>query len=72
VDGVEIDLPEFQGEPEDIAIKKCEQAVREVDGPVIVEDTCLCFNALGGLPGPYVKWFLQTLKPEGLPKLLGQ
>lgn len=23
-------------------------------GPVLVEDTCLCFNALNGLPGPYV------------------
>jgi hypothetical protein len=21
---------------------------------VLVEDTCLCFNALGELPGPYV------------------
>ncbi|KAK6484442.1 inosine triphosphate pyrophosphatase-like [Huso huso] len=41
-----------------------------VDGPVLVEDTCLCFNALGGLPGPYIKWFLDKLKPEGLYKLL--
>lgn len=22
---------------------------------VMVEDTCLCFNALKGLPGPYIK-----------------
>ncbi|XP_069718470.1 inosine triphosphate pyrophosphatase isoform X2 [Phaenicophaeus curvirostris] len=42
----------------------------DVQGPVIVEDTCLCFNALGGLPGPYIKWFLEKLKPEGLYKLL--
>uniref|UniRef100_A0A8V0YFL3 XTP/dITP diphosphatase n=1 Tax=Gallus gallus TaxID=9031 RepID=A0A8V0YFL3_CHICK len=41
-----------------------------IRGPVIVEDTCLCFNALGGLPGPYIKWFLEKLKPEGLYKLL--
>lgn len=26
----------------------------EVNGPVLVEDTALCFNALGGLPGPYM------------------
>ncbi len=26
----------------------------QVQGPVLVEDTCLCFNALGGLPGPYM------------------
>ena len=23
-------------------------------GPVLVEDTCLCFNALKELPGPYM------------------
>ncbi|XP_074174385.1 inosine triphosphate pyrophosphatase isoform X3 [Rhinolophus sinicus] len=43
---------------------------RSVQGPVLVEDTCLCFNALGGLPGPYIKWFLEKLKPEGLHQLL--
>ena len=26
----------------------------QVNGPVLVEDTCLCFEALQGLPGPYV------------------
>ena len=35
-----------------------------------MEDTCLCFNALGGMPGPYIKWFLSALGPEGLPRLL--
>lgn len=49
---------------------KCKEAAKIVKGPVIVEDTCLCFNALGGLPGPYVKWFLEKLGPEGLHKLL--
>lgn len=38
--------------------------------PVITEDTCLCFNALGGLPGVYIKWFLARLHPEGLYRLL--
>ena len=65
-----IDLPELQGEPDDISIQKCKLAAAEIKGPVIVEDTCLCFNALGGLPGPYIKWFLEKLKPEGLFKLL--
>ena len=40
-------------------------------GPVIIEDTSLCFNALNGLPGVYIKWFLKKLGPEGLFKLLG-
>lgn len=65
-----IDLPEYQGEPDEISIQKCREAARQVQGPVLVEDTCLCFNALGGLPGPYIKWFLQKLKPEGLHQLL--
>lgn len=46
-----IDLPELQGEIDDICVKKCKEAARIVQGPVIVEDTCLCFNALKGLPG---------------------
>lgn len=65
-----LDLPEYQGEPEDVCREKTKEAARQVAGPVIVEDTCLCFNALGGLPGPYIKWFLDKMGPEGLPKLL--
>lgn len=50
-----IDLPELQGSPEEVSSEKCKLAVAEVKGPVIVEDTSLCFNALGGLPGVYIK-----------------
>lgn len=46
-----IDLSELQGELNEISIKKCKEAAKFVQGPVIVEDTCLCFKALGGLPG---------------------
>ncbi|XP_071491435.1 inosine triphosphate pyrophosphatase-like [Diadema antillarum] len=70
VQSVAIDLPEFQGEPDDISRSKCLEAVKHIQGPVIVEDTCLCFNALGGLPGPYIKWFLSKLGPSGLHRLL--
>ncbi|KAJ6640374.1 Inosine triphosphate pyrophosphatase [Pseudolycoriella hygida] len=65
-----VDLPELQGEVDEICIKKCEEAARHVQGPVIVEDTCLCFNAMKGLPGPYIKWFLERLGPEGLYTML--
>lgn len=61
----DIDLPEYQGETEEIAIEKCKTALEILKCPVLVEDTSLCFNALDGLPGPYVKWFLKKLKPEG-------
>lgn len=50
-----IDLPELQGEINEICIKKCKEAAKNIQGPVLVEDTCLCFNALKGLPGKYCK-----------------
>jgi len=66
----DVDLPEYQGSPEEVVREKCAEAARRIQGPVIVEDTCLCFNALGGLPGPYIKWFLKNLGPDGLPRLI--
>ena len=47
-------VPELQGEPEEISKEKCRIAAKQVGGPVMVEDTALCFNALKGLPGPYM------------------
>ncbi|XP_031569714.1 inosine triphosphate pyrophosphatase-like [Actinia tenebrosa] len=66
VESRNIDLPEFQGEPDEISREKCKVAAEKIQGPVIVEDTCLGFNAFGGLPGPYIKWFLKKIGPEGL------
>ena len=65
-----LDLPELQGEPEEIAIEKCRMASLQVKGPVLIEDTCLCFNALNGLPGPYIKWFLEKTGHSGLNNML--
>jgi inosine triphosphate pyrophosphatase len=65
-----LELPELQGEPEDVARAKCRAAAEAVGGAVMVEDTSLCFEALGGLPGVYVKWFLAKLGPRGLFDLL--
>jgi inosine triphosphate pyrophosphatase len=66
-----LDLPELQGEPEEVAAEKCKYAVRALGGvPVMVEDTSLCYNALGGLPGVYIKWFLEKTGHTGLVNLL--
>jgi len=54
-------LPELQGEPVDVSLEKCKLAAKMIGGPVIVEDTSLCFNALGGLPGVYIKVQYDTL-----------
>ncbi|KAJ4957191.1 hypothetical protein NE237_013974 [Protea cynaroides] len=67
---LKLDLPELQGEPEEISKEKARLAAKEIQGPVLVEDTCLCFNALGGLPGPYIKWFLEKIGHKGLNNLL--
>eukprot|EP00238_Polyblepharides_amylifera_P014104 CAMPEP_0196579802 /NCGR_PEP_ID=MMETSP1081-20130531/24840_1 /TAXON_ID=36882 /ORGANISM="Pyramimonas amylifera, Strain CCMP720" /LENGTH=197 /DNA_ID=CAMNT_0041899495 /DNA_START=166 /DNA_END=759 /DNA_ORIENTATION=+ len=70
LESVDIDLPELQGLPEDIAKLKAAEAASRTGCGVVVEDTSLCFNALGGLPGPYVKWFLGNVGPGGLEKML--
>ncbi|KAG0473348.1 hypothetical protein HPP92_015205 [Vanilla planifolia] len=67
---LKLDLPELQGEPEEISKGKARMAAAKVNGPVLVEDTCLCFNALNGLPGPYIKWFLEKIGHQGLNNLL--
>lgn len=66
----DVDLPEYQGSPEEVVREKCREAARRISGPVIVEDTSLGFTALGGLPGVYIKWFLKSLGPDGLPRLI--
>ncbi|KAI1115866.1 inosine triphosphate pyrophosphatase-like protein [Nemania sp. NC0429] len=65
-----LDLLEIQGSVEDVTREKCRIAASIVDGPVLVEDTCLCFNALNGLPGPYIKWFMESIGHVGLNNLL--
>lgn len=66
-----IDLPELQGSYAEIVGAKARAAAERVAGPVVVDDTSLEFLALGDeLPGPYIKWFLAQLGPEGLVKLL--
>ena len=69
---LDIDLPELQGLPEEIVRGKLKLALeksKKLKGPVLVEDTSLCFNAYGGLPGPYIKYFLKAIKQEVLYKM---
>lgn len=70
VEPAKLDLPELQGEPEEISKEKCRIAAKQLGAAVMVEDTSLCFNALKGLPGPYIKWFLEKLGHDGLNRML--
>ncbi|SAL99095.1 hypothetical protein [Absidia glauca] len=70
IDSHKVDLPELQGTSQDIAAQKCKMAADIIQGPCITEDTCLCFNAMNGLPGPYIKWFHESVGLDGLNKML--
>ena len=65
-----IELDEFQGLPNYIAEHKAKLAAQKHDGPVLIEDVSLCFNAMNGLPGPYVKDFQTHVGPRGLWKMM--
>ena len=69
---VKIDLPELQGYPEEIVKDKLKYALnsKAKGNPILVEDTSLCFNSYGGLPGAYIKYFLNNIKPQGLYKMI--
>ncbi|ODQ78233.1 hypothetical protein BABINDRAFT_9456 [Babjeviella inositovora NRRL Y-12698] len=65
-----LDLEEVQGTIEEVTIFKAKKAAELLQRPVLVEDTCLGYDALNGLPGPYIKWFVESLGLEGIVKLL--
>lgn len=64
---VELDLPEIQSlDLREILRAKAEEAWRRLKRPVIVDETGLELDALGGFPGPLVKWMLQAVGAEGI------
>ncbi len=56
-----IELDEIQSASlEEIVTHKVKQAYEIVKKPVLVEDVALGFDALGGLPGPFIKFFAES------------
>jgi len=56
-----IDLDEIQSaNPLEIVDHKVRQAYDIIQKPVLVEDVSLVFNALNGLPGPFIKFFVEA------------
>lgn len=71
VDHVKLNLPEIQSlDIEEIVKDKAQRAFEIVKKPVLVEDVSLVFSSMNKLPGPLIKWFLETLGNEGLCKML--
>ncbi|CEJ81927.1 hypothetical protein VHEMI02026 [[Torrubiella] hemipterigena] len=54
VRGQALDLVEIQGTIEQVSMDKCRRAAEAITGPLLVEDSSLCFKALKAPPGPYV------------------
>ncbi|GAW09246.1 Ham1-like protein [Lentinula edodes] len=70
IDSKSLDIDEIQGSTQEVSRAKCKRAAELLDGPCITEDTALCFEALDGLPGPYIKYFLEKLGHDGINKML--
>lgn len=69
----DIDLPEIQAiKVDDVVTFKVKLAYAEVKQPVIVEDTGLHITAWNDLPGALIKWFLQSVGPVGICRMLHQ
>jgi non-canonical purine NTP pyrophosphatase (RdgB/HAM1 family) len=67
VEHMKVELDEIQSlELKKIVEHKVRQAYQIVKGPVLVEDVSLRLDALGGLPGPLIKWFLEEMGAEGI------
>ncbi len=70
IEQLEMDLPEIQEiDPHKIIKAKLEAAFAHSGGEFLVEDTSLYMEAMNGLPGPLIKWFLQAIGNEGLVNL---
>jgi len=64
-------LNEIQGlDLATVARHKASEAARLLGRPVLVEDTALELHAVGGFPGPLIRWLLEAAGPQALPRLL--
>lgn len=66
-----VELDELQStDLHTIVEHKLRQAYAVVGRPVLVEDVGLSFTALGDLPGPYIKWFVEHAGGEACCRML--
>lgn len=65
IDHIKLDLDEIQSTNlKEIVEHKIRQAYDKIQKPVIVEDVSLEFEALGWLPWPFIKFFMESVAPE--------
>lgn len=62
INHIKLDLDEIQSTNlNEIVEHKVRQAYEKIQKPVIVEDVSLEFEALWGLPGPFIKFFVEKV-----------
>ncbi|MEM7585451.1 MAG: non-canonical purine NTP pyrophosphatase [Acidobacteriota bacterium] len=62
-----LDLPEIQSlDLLEVLRAKGDEAWQRLQRPVVVEETGLALPAMGGFPGPLVKWMLEAIGPVGI------
>ncbi len=71
VDHHELDLVEVQSlDSQEVVRYKAIEAYRLLKKPVLIEDTSLAFNALNGLPGSFIKFFLEQIGNDGICQMM--
>ena len=71
IERVDLDIPEIQAlDVAEVVRQKALVAFERLARPVMVEDTGLYLDALNGLPGALVRWFLVTIGPGGICALI--
>lgn len=67
VEPVHASIEEIQAPTlEEIVAAKLDRASGSFSAPLLVEDVALGLDALGGFPGPYVKWLLEAAGGAGI------
>lgn len=67
----DLDLPEIQSlDVKEIVYQKTLDAYKVLKKPVLVDDASLSITAIGGLPGPLVKFFLKAIGGEGICRMV--
>src|SRR5687768_4595845 len=67
VEAMDVKVQEIQSlSVEEVAASKALAAFAQTGRPVVVDDTGMSIEALNGLPGALVSWFLDALGPAGI------
>lgn len=71
IEQIDVDLAEIQALDVEVVVReKAIAAYRATGKPALVDDTGFYVEAWHGLPGALVRWFVQTVGPAGICRML--